>query len=112
LNILKQLFSKSTGYWLHKINNLPVGADLFIDIEHKIKYPSLDIMFDVGANTGQTWNWVRHHRPHAKIYSFEPVQSTFAQLQKRTAGDTNCVTENIARAKNPGKKLSVCLMRI
>jgi FkbM family methyltransferase len=104
VNLFKQIIIKSTGYWLYKINDLPVGADLFVDIQHKIKYSSLNLMFDVGANIGQTWNWFRHHQPKTKIYSFEPVQSTFEQLQKRVAGDSNCVIEKKALGDEPGEK--------
>ena len=104
MNLFKKIFTGATGYWLHKINILPVGADLFVDIHHKIKYPSLNILFDVGANVGQTFNWFRHHQPKAKIYSFEPVQATFTQLQKRAAGDNNCVLENKALGDEPGEK--------
>ncbi len=81
-----------------------MGADLFIDISHKIKYPSLDILFDIGANVGQTHNWFRHHQPHAKIYSFEPVKATFRQLQQRAGTDPNCVLVNTAMGDEPGQK--------
>jgi len=104
LNLVKKIIERTTGYWLHKINDLPVGADLFIDIRHKIRYPSLDILFDVGANVGQTWHWFRHHQPKAGIYCFEPVQSAFEQLQKRVGGDSHCVTVNKALGDEPGEK--------
>lgn len=104
MNILKKLFTQTTGYWLHKQNNLPVGADLFVDIANKIRYPSLDILFDVGANIGQTRNYFRFHIPAAKIYSFEPVKGTYQQLEKSASGDTNCVLENMALGDEAGEK--------
>ena len=104
MNSIKKFFTKATGYWLHKQNNLPVGADLFVDIAHKVKYPSLDVLFDVGANIGQTRSYFRFHLPDAKIYSFEPVQSTFAKLQVSAGADANCVIENMALGDAAGKK--------
>lgn len=104
MNILKKLFTQTTGYWLHKQGNLPVGADLFVDIAHKIKYPSLDVLFDVGANIGQTRKYFRFHLPDARIYSFEPVQATFQQLKTSAAGDTNCVIEHMALGDEAGEK--------
>jgi FkbM family methyltransferase len=104
MNLLKKIFTGTTGYWLHKLNNLPVGADLFVDIAHKINYPSLDVLFDVGANVGQTRNYFRFHLPNARIYCFEPVQATFQQLKTSVEADGNCVIENIALGDEAGDK--------
>lgn len=104
MNIIKNIISRTTGYWLHKLNNLPVGADLFVDINRKINYPSLDVLFDVGANVGQTRKLFRFHLPDARIYSFEPVQATYQQLKNSAAGDTNCVLENTALGDVAGEK--------
>jgi FkbM family methyltransferase len=41
-----------------------------------------DIIFDVGANTGQTTRGLIQYFPNAHIYCFEPVASTFAKLRK------------------------------
>lgn len=62
---------------MHKHRNLPVGADLFVDINHKINYPALNVLFDVGANVGQTRKYFRFHLPDSTIYSFEPVLATY-----------------------------------
>lgn len=104
MNTIKNILTSLTGYWFHKKNDLPVGADLFVDINHKIKYPSLNILFDVGANAGQTRNWFRYHLPKATIYSFEPVQSTFEQLKTNAKGDANCVLVNEALGDEVGTK--------
>jgi FkbM family methyltransferase len=104
VNLIKKIIAHSTGYWLHKQSNLPVGADLFVDINHKINYPSLNVMFDVGANVGQTRKYFRFHVPNAKVYSFEPVQATYKQLKHSATGDTNCVLENMALGDEAGEK--------
>lgn len=42
------------------------------------------ILFDVGANVGQTVAEVlEYQRPHYQIYSFEPQASAFRKLNKR-----------------------------
>jgi FkbM family methyltransferase len=104
VNIFKKLITNTTGYWIHKQSNLPVGADLFVDIQHKIKYPSLDVLFDVGANVGQTRNWFRFHLPKATIYSFEPVSSAFEMLKQSAAGDHNATLVNMALGDEAGTK--------
>jgi FkbM family methyltransferase len=96
MNIIKKIVAKTTGYWLHKLDTLPVGADLFFDIREKIRYPSLNVLFDIGANVGQTRYWFRYYVPQAKIYCFEPVKSTFEQLVQNSSSDSNCVLENLA----------------
>jgi FkbM family methyltransferase len=81
-----------------------VGADLFVDISHKINYSALKVIFDVGANVGQTRRYFRFHMPDASIYSFEPVQATYQQLKNSAAGDNNCVLENMAFGDKAGEK--------
>lgn len=104
MNILKKIVSNTTGYWLHKINNLPVGADLFVDIHHKLKYRSIKTIFDVGANTGQSRSYFRFNAPDAKIYSFEPVRATFDRLKQSVGSDQNCVLEQMALGDVAGEK--------
>lgn len=81
-----------------------MGADLFVDISYKINYPSLDVIFDVGANVGQSRSYFRYHLPGAKIYSFEPVKATYQQLKSSAEKDKNCVLENIAFGDEAGEK--------
>lgn len=93
---LKQIFSKTTGYWLHKKKYLPIGFILEFDINDKIKYGKVEIIFDVGANVGQSYSFFRKTFQDAKIYSFEPINSSFEVLRDRVKKDKNCVIENIA----------------
>ncbi len=104
MNIIKKIFTKSTGYWIHKLSSLPVGTDLYIDIHQRFGYGPLNAMFDVGANIGQTYEWFRNNEPKAKIYCFEPVLAPFQQLKLLACSDKNCVLENIALGDTVGKK--------
>jgi FkbM family methyltransferase len=45
-----------------------------------------EVILDVGANIGQSAIRFRAAFPSARIVSFEPIASTFAQLEKRTRG--------------------------
>lgn len=104
MHILKKIFSATTGYWVHKISRLPIGASIYIDIHKLIKYGQLNTIFDVGANIGQTWEWFRDNERYSKIYCFEPVSESFEVLKKNTAKDKNCIIENIAFGDIPGEK--------
>lgn len=43
---------------------------------------SIETIFDVGANTGQSVAHYKRLLPNSKIYSFEPVSSAYAELEK------------------------------
>ncbi len=104
MHFIKKIIGQTTGYWLHKLIDLPVGADLFVDIAHKLRYPSIQTIFDVGANIGQANRYFRYHVPDVRIYSFEPVWSTFDQLKQITGSDSNCVLEQLALGDEAGEK--------
>lgn len=59
----------------------PRGTDLFGDIAHHLPTVRLRVIFDVGANTGQTTREFLTWYPTADIYCFEPVAETFRHLQ-------------------------------
>lgn len=69
---------------------------MFIDIHARIGYGALNTIFDVGANTGQTWKEFRSNEPNAQIYCFEPVSDSFNELYNATKKDNNCVAEKVA----------------
>jgi len=58
-----------------------VGRDLQFLLDGK----QLGVVFDVGANTGQTALSVRRNFIRSRIYSFEPVPSTFQELVRNTS---------------------------
>lgn len=67
------------------IKHVPQGFDLYFDLR---KYQSdycPKIIFDVGANTGQTVRKWNKFFPKAEYYCFEPVTSTMAILKKNTS---------------------------
>lgn len=103
MSFFKKIINKTTGYWIHKQQELPVGTDLFIDICEKIQYYDIKVLFDVGANKGQTFYFFRRKVPNAFIYCFEPVTTTFRKLEKNVT-DNKCFLECIAFSDEPGQK--------
>lgn len=77
------------------------------------KYPLVDmkrmlhndnpIVFDVGANIGQSVQKFRGGFPDCKIYSFEPSPKTFETLQQNTCNFENVSLWNCALGSSPGK---------
>lgn len=93
---LKKLFTAITGYWIHKQQTLPIGVDMFYDITRRVKYGNLKLVFDVGANEGQTLKWVKHHQPNAQLVCFEPVSSPYKKLLNNSRAFQQVTVENFA----------------
>ena len=93
---IKSFLSYLTGYWFHKRSTLPIGVDLFHDIQYRFRYKNISVVFDVGANIGQTAHWVRHHISSSRIYCFEPIRSVYEQLVKITGSIKKIKTESLA----------------
>ena len=98
----KNFINITTGYWIHKLKTLPIGVDLFYDINTRLNYGPLGLVFDVGANEGQTLKWIKHYQPHSKIISFEPIKSTFVKLSQTASLFHDCIAENIAFGEKAG----------
>jgi FkbM family methyltransferase len=62
------------------------------------------VIFDVGANRGQTVARYRAVLPNSTIHSFEPFPDSFQALQKSTQGDERCICVNAAVADRPGMR--------
>src|SRR5579871_6427223 len=67
----------------------PLGLDLGNDLRVVAPRFAPRIVFDVGGNVGQTVRHFSNIWPEAKIYSFEPVKSTYERLAvtARTLGE-------------------------
>ncbi len=83
--------ASAAGYQITPKNGTTgMGVDPLSDIKKllsnsnyncRLTRQSIDIIFDIGANVGQTAIKLSKAFPHAEIYSFEPVQKTFKDLQ-------------------------------
>lgn len=85
--IRKQLINL-TGYWFYKRKHLPIGADFLEDVKNKLDIKP-KVIFDVGANYGQTAEYYSASFPDAQIYSFEPIKDSFDKLVANTKTLTN-----------------------
>lgn len=90
-------FLRRRGYLLYNKNrNLPRGINPIMDIKTKLKYKRIKTVFDVGANIGQTVKWIKDELPDSVVYAFEPIHSTYIQLEKNVFDYKNVITENFA----------------
>ena len=67
----------------------PHGFNILFDIKKHLSPNKIKVVFDVGANIGQSVYRIFHAFPYAETYCFEPVLSTFNQLKENTKRMTN-----------------------
>lgn len=84
-----------TGYFIYKRKDIYVSLDLHLDLKERIGLQP-KVIFDVGANIGQTAKNFRAGFPKSKIYCFEPVSDTFRNLEKNLKNDKNIELVNLA----------------
>lgn len=78
------------------------GLDPFQDIAKVLAKPD-PIVFDVGANVGQTVLRLGWLFPAPTIHCFEPSPTTFRALEDATRGSTNVTLNNIGLGDRPGQ---------
>ncbi len=72
-----------------------LGFDAYDDLR-KIVGNDRPVVFDVGANRGQTIERIRHTFARPVIHAFEPGRDTFAELQRRMTGIPDLHLSNVA----------------
>lgn len=70
-------------FWTKK-KKRAFGVNPFKDIKTSFGEKSFKLIFDVGANIGQTTLEIKKTFPNAEIWAFEPVENTFIELKKVT----------------------------
>ncbi len=66
------------------------------DLFELIKLYQVEMVFDIGANSGVSGEYFRNIGYAGKIVSFEPVKDLYTQLQKKANQDPLWVCENVA----------------
>jgi len=89
--LLKRAF-RCLGYEVSRVHK--VGVDPFADMARFLPHGERLVVFDVGANIGQSAQKFRRTFPVAEIYSFEPSPSVFKTLQREVGSDPNTHTWN------------------
>jgi FkbM family methyltransferase len=65
----------------HILRVLPRGVDPFYDLSNCLPHLKMEVIFDIGANVGQSCRTYIERAPGSQIYCFEPVEQTFSILQ-------------------------------
>lgn len=83
--------------------HLPRGVCLFRDLRRWLPNTPISIIFDVGANTGQSARAFHVAFPRATIFCFEPVPATFARLRQQVGRDATYHCFQLAFGAAPGQ---------
>ena len=97
---IRQLIEKA-GYTVFKTAYAPKQMDVILDIRRLVPLSSVQVIFDVGANVGETVLWFRGAFPHAHIVAFEPVKATFRELERRVGHLPKVTLLNVALGAQP-----------
>ena len=85
LKLMRQCAEKLTGTRIYR--TLPRGIDPFFDLSKAFPNRPVKVIFDIGANIGQTAVEIRKFYPYSQILCFEPVKSTYEILRKKLKSD-------------------------
>src|SRR6476661_6549330 len=99
---ISQSFSSKPGR-----SALPRGVSLRMDVARFLPSLRLDIIFDVGANVGQSATAYVTEFPKSLVYCFEPVDETFRLLQENVGKYENVRPYRLAFAAARGKDTMV-----
>jgi FkbM family methyltransferase len=94
LRFLSRHFRRRANVFYH-------GHSLEEDLKRRGIAPSL--IFDVGANVGQTARRLVRAFPQAAIHSFEPFRDTYAKLNGNVSHEPRIKTHCLALGADPGK---------
>ena len=90
------------GYKLFKIDRYQ--KNLSFDDIYKKKIQENPVIFDVGANKGQSIERFKKIFPKSKIHCFEPLEKEFLILKKNYSADSNIILNNFALGEKVEKK--------
>jgi FkbM family methyltransferase len=86
-----------------RVSELPRGADLALDIARAFPRYRMEVIFDVGANVGQSAQHYLQWFPGAFIYCFEPVSESFLVLEQNLKGQDRVRCVNLALGSSSGR---------
>lgn len=97
--------ARQRGYDIVRILDAPFGYDAMIDIQRLCNSPRrpVDVVFDVGANVGQTVRRITEAFPTARVFAFEPTPETFDALKANVAHLPNVEIFDIALGRESRK---------
>jgi FkbM family methyltransferase len=104
---MKRLIKRMTrhiGYDIVRYDPKRSGANPYEDMARFLR-DSHPVIFDVGANVGQSIQLFRSRFPGCVVHSFEPSPTTFETLMRQTLGLKDLHLWNCALGSAPGRRI-------
>jgi FkbM family methyltransferase len=102
---VKALIQKSLSLIGLEIKRRPPSA---FDIQRRLCQKNDPVIFDVGANIGQTLVEYRRLFPSSKIFAFEPFPDSFLVLKQSFGQDRNTMLLELALSDHSGEEMLFC----
>jgi FkbM family methyltransferase len=104
---IRSSFSGGVRRWIHNRGRELVNPDAtYLFAWHRprmFKALGINLVFDAGANIGQTALDLREEGYRGRIVSLEPLSGPFAELSKRAAADGNWSAKRCAVGEHTGE---------
>lgn len=101
---VKSIFHKF-GYEIGMYRPSHLGESPFSDIRKLMCNSTAPIVFDVGANVGQTTESFKEMFSDAQIHAFEPGMSAFEKLEKRYGSHKNIILNKVGVGSSSETKI-------
>lgn len=99
-SLVKKALESLLGVRIYR--TLPRGVDPFVDLQRVIHGWEPEVIFDVGANVGQSALSYASRFPKCRVFSFEPCRETYAKLAENVRQFPNVECHALAMAARVG----------
>src|SRR4051794_13917120 len=100
--MLRKLVRRSIRKLGYNIHRFGPGIDPYYDLAQLVRPIARPLIFDVGANIGQTIESILEVLNEPVIHAFEPMPSAFARLQDKFQSRPNIHLNNIGLGSKQG----------
>jgi FkbM family methyltransferase len=97
---MREAFLSAPAFPLTRV--VPFGLSPWYDVQRILRTRHVEVVFDVGANVGQTARGLRKFFRDARIHCFEPAIEPFSTLEALTSDWPNVTAHQLALGKAPG----------
>lgn len=95
--LIKSLIKKKLRkYGIYVMRAPSRGSDLSYDLKRYLPNQTFNIIFDVGANIGQSVSFFLDIFPHARIWAFEPSERLYLVLLEKYTKESRVTCEKLA----------------
>jgi FkbM family methyltransferase len=102
MQIAKSIVNMPLGWLGLEVRRVSYGKDALGDVKKLISLDTPAVIFDVGANYGQSIKKFRRRFSSPIIHAFEPSAKTFRELEAATKNTPSLRLNNFALGSKPG----------